>query len=130
MVIQDLTDPLVREFAKIAWQGACDLQEKALVIVGSRAAYRPDFLFDKDLRINIPAIRFSLNDTIDFHLRRIQGVDMYAADDNCGNVALQEYFKALAADKEKMEYIGKKLRKSDLSKEVDHAMEHVFGDQL
>ncbi len=130
LVMPDLTDPLVREFAEIAWQGSCDLQEKALVIVGSRAAYRPDFLYDKDLRINIPAIRFSLNDTIDFHRRRIQGVEIYAADDNCGNVALQEYFKALAADKEKMEYISEKLRKSDLSKEVDHAMERAFDDQL
>ncbi|HUG38904.1 MAG TPA: alpha/beta fold hydrolase [Longimicrobiales bacterium] len=133
-VESDFRNPEIRAFVENNWRGSCDLGETAVPRIGPRVPWRPHFLDDETVRIDVPALRFiwpaSASRSMD--VRRLDRVpQLAAAEPSCdGEAAAREYFIALAADQERLAALRQALTESDPSLAMDSAMVRAFGPNL
>jgi pimeloyl-ACP methyl ester carboxylesterase len=134
LVFPDYRDPLARTFAEMYWRGTCDLGagDDAIARTGPRAPWRPHFLYDDAVRVDIPALRFFAPqiESRSVDLRRLDRLARIAASDHCGDQVARDYFIALAADEERVAAIRQVLTEGDLSLAVHRATGRAFGTNL
>lgn len=130
----DFREPEVRAFAENYWRGSCDLGETAVARIGPRAAWRPHFLEEETVRIDIPALRFFWPGSTlrSMDLRRLDRVEQMAASEPAcdGEAAAREYFAALAVDEARLAELRHAFTASDRSVAMDSAMARAFGSKL
>jgi parallel beta-helix repeat protein len=134
LVFPDYRDPLVRTYAEMYWRGTCDLGagDDAIARTGPRAPWRPHFLYDDAVRIDIPALRFFAPriESRSVDLRRLDRLARIAASDHCGDQVARDFFTALATDEERVAAIRQVLTEGDLSLAVHRATGRAFGTNL
>ncbi|WP_297336856.1 alpha/beta hydrolase [Algoriphagus sp.] len=110
-------------------------REKLKRIMGSRAMYRPDFLTDEDLRIDLPALRF-INpefEQTNFNLHWMETGELKNMSEEEWKGTRQEeqqYLKDLLNDSIRYKQLYEKLKACNLSAEIEAGMKRAFGDQL
>lgn len=109
-------------------------KEKLQRIMGSRAMYRPDFLTDVDMRIDLPALRFinpefektNFNQAMfETEMKNMSEEDWKGTRDE-----EQQYLKDLLSDSVRFEQLYEKLKACNLSAEIEAGMKRAFGDHL
>jgi hypothetical protein len=110
-------------------------KEKLKRIMGSRAMWRPDFLTDADLRIDLPALRF-INPEFEqsnFNLAMFESGEikrMSEEDWKGQREKEQQYLKELLSDSVRYASIHEKLKACNLTEEIEEGMKRAFGDHL
>jgi pimeloyl-ACP methyl ester carboxylesterase len=131
----DYRNPAERTFDEMYARGTCDLGNTPtarVARVAPRATWRPHFLDDEAVRINVPALRFSAPqfENRSLSLRRLDRVERIAASDHCGDEVSRIYFRELAADAARVGALRQALTEGDVSLQLLHAMERAFGADL
>ena len=109
-------------------------KEKLQRIMGSRAMWRPDFLTDLDLRMQVSALRF-INpefEKINFNqaMFETEMKNMSEEDWKGTRDEEQQYLKDLLSDSVRYEQLYEKLKACNLSAEIEAGMKRAFGDHL
>lgn len=109
-------------------------KEKLQRIMGSRAMYRPDFLTDVDMRIDLPALRF-INpefEKTNFNqaMFETEMKNMSEEDWKGAREEEQQYLRDLLSDSVRYEEIYEKLKSCNLSAEIEAGMKRAFGEHL
>jgi pimeloyl-ACP methyl ester carboxylesterase len=109
-------------------------KEKLKRIMGSRAMWRPDFLTDLNLRIQVPALRF-INP--EFEKNTFNQFMFETELENMSEEAWegtrheeQQYLKELLSDSLRYERLHEKLKTCNLSVAIEEGMKRAFGDNL
>ncbi|HUE76347.1 MAG TPA: alpha/beta fold hydrolase [Longimicrobiales bacterium] len=134
VVIQSSQHPEARLFDENYARGSCDLEERGIALVGARTSWRPHFLDDETVRIDVPALRFThpVSHRRSMDLQRLDRLDATAAEEpGCpGHARSLEYFRALAADPARRAALREALEASDLSVPIDEGIERAFGASM
>lgn len=133
VVIRSSQHPEARLFDENYARGACDLEERGIALVGARTSWRPHFLDDETVRIDVPALRFTHPDhRRSMDLQRLDRLDAIAAwEPECpGHAQSLEYFRALAADPARRAALREALEASDVSVPIDEGIERAFGASM
>lgn len=110
-------------------------KEKLKRIMGSRAMWRPDFLTDKDLRMEVPTLRFINPEfektNFNFHwMESGELKNMSEEEWNGTRDEEQQYLKDLLSDTVRYERLYEKLKACNLSAEIEEGMKRTFGKNL
>jgi len=128
-MVMDTRDRDVREFNEALWRSACDLGDRAVDIAGARAGWSPHFLSDSTRRISVPSLLLTFPPMANMNARMIMMVPMLAEDPSCAP-GVQDYYKALASDAERLARLRTKLTAADHSAALTVAMARAFGANL
>lgn len=109
-------------------------KEKLRTIVLSRLSWEPDFLNDKDLRINIPTLRL-IDETYNWpnpNLGLIEtgSLELWTQEDIPGREEEINYLRTLLQDSVRLEQLHQILIKTDKSKVLEEGMQRAFGNNL
>lgn len=109
-------------------------KEKLKRIMGSRAMWRPDFLTDPDLRIQVPTLRF-INpefEKINFNQAMFESEIKNMSEEDWEGTRDEEqrYLKELISDTLRYERLHDKLKACNLSVAIEEGMKRAFGDNL
>lgn len=109
-------------------------KEKLQRIMGSRAMWRPDFLTNENLRIDVPALRF-INPEFEksnFNLAMLEmgEINMMSEEELPGREKEQQYLKELIADSLRYKNMHEKLKVCSLSDKLEVGMKRAFGKNL
>ncbi|HUP20219.1 MAG TPA: nuclear transport factor 2 family protein [Gemmatimonadota bacterium] len=134
VVIRSSQNPEARLFDENYARGSCDLQERGIALVGARTSWRPHFLDDETVRIDVPSLRFThpVWNRRSMDLQRLDRLDAIAAwEPECpGHAQSLEYFRALAADPARRAALREALEASDLSVPIDEGIQRAFGASM
>jgi len=128
-MLLDVRDSEVREFNEALWRGSCDLGDRAVDIAGPRASWAPHFLSDTSRRISVPSTLLTFPPMANMNARMITMVPMMASEPSCA-LGVQDYFKALAGDSERLARLRTKLTAADRTAALTEAMARAFGPNL
>ncbi|WP_275867417.1 alpha/beta hydrolase [Algoriphagus sp. CAU 1675] len=109
-------------------------KEKLQRIMGSRAMWRPDFLTNEELRIDVPALRF-INpefERFNFNLAMFESgeIKIMSEEEFPGREKEQQYLKELLADSIRYNQMYEKLKACNLTDEIEEGMKRAFGGNL
>lgn len=109
-------------------------KEKLQRIMGSRAMWRPGFLTDEELRIDVPALRF-INpefEKTNFNqgMFETEMKNMSEEDWNGTRDEEQQYLKELLSDSVRYVQLHEKLKACNLSAEIEEGMKRAFREHL
>lgn len=110
-------------------------KEKLKRIMGSRAMWRPNFLTDKNLRIEVPALRF-INpefEKTNFNLHWLESGELKNMSEEEWKGTRDEeqhYLKKLLSDSVRYNKLHEKLKSCNLSAEIEAGVKRAFGKNL
>lgn len=103
--------------------------------MGSRAMWRPNFLTDKNLRIEVPALRF-INpefEKTNFNLHWLESGELKNMSEEEWKGTRDEeqhYLKELLSDSVRYNKFHEKLKSCNLSAEIEAGVKRAFGKNL
>ena len=133
-------DPEIRAYERAILDMSWDLGDRAAAMRGPRNSWRPHFISDSTVRIDIPALRFLSENDLErlpggrnlFYLDRMiqMASEKDFEPDNKLMAKAADYFKYLGKDTQRKEYIMNYLLENDPGPLLRARLEIAFGDNL